>query len=156
MFRNRKGEVDPAFNVFNGFMIRIVGAHDEVKLCGHMVDLLHEVRDIFMKNPVPHKAFEILEHAGKHTEVAFRGHPTKELFDVYYQLGVVLIRIGQEDLGLSCQFLHHAYRNRSIIQWPPAKAWYRGRGDVIMAMLPIFEGSFEDLEADTARESIRV
>jgi hypothetical protein len=152
MKRKKNRKEDAAFDVWEGFMVKVAGTNDEVVLCGHMVGLLHKIRDIFLANPVPHSAFQLLERAGECTENTFRGNECEDLFDVYYQLGVVLIEIGQEDLGLSCQFLHHVYRNRAMIQWPPAKAWYRGRGDVIMEMLPIFEGSFEDLEADTARD----
>ena len=153
MSRKMRGDECEVKNIFDGFMFRIAGVTDEVVLCKHMVDLLNEIREVFMKSPVPHKAFEVLERAGNCTDEAFRGESCKDLFDVYYQLGVILMDLGQEDLGVSCQFLHHAYRNRAMIQWPPAKAWYKGRGDMIVAMLPIFEVSFESLEADTAKDA---
>ena len=141
------------FNLRNSFMFRIAGINNELTFCIHLVDLLKEVEKVLQQNASEQDDYVCFDKVLMYTEDSFRGFLNDSLFDSYYDLGRRLLALGFEELGVSCQFLHHVYKNRHSSQWAPIRAWENGLGHKLLAMLPIIEPKFSDWEADTAKES---
>jgi len=153
MKHEKRGVTKQPFDWDESFMVRIAGIRDEVLICKAMREMLIASREFFSITPVTREDYVLLEQAMYCLEKSFCGHVCKELFDVYCELGTILMELGHEELGIACLYLHHTYRNRAISGWPPSKAWHCGRGGELVNMLPINDGGFQDFEADTMRES---
>lgn len=156
MKHKTNGEVNKTFDKSESFMMRVAGIDDEVLVCKIMRDLLVRIKEVFCVTPVSREIYNILESATECTEMAFEGHECGDLFDIYYKLGVVLIELGYEDLGVTCQYLHHTYRNRSYPSWPPARAWQNERGEELLVLVPVFNVPFDAFEADTENDIKRI
>lgn len=142
------------FSLRNSFMFRIAGMSNELTFCIHITVLLKEVKKVLQQNTTKQDDYVCFDKALMYTEESFRGFVNDSLFDSYYDLGRRLIALDFEELGVTCQFLHHVYKKRHPSQWPPIRAWENGLGHELLAMLPIAEPEFSDWEADTAKESI--
>jgi hypothetical protein len=152
MNRKKREERNEGYGSAGYFMIRIAGVKDEVLVCKAMREILIQAREIYSLRSVTLEAYVVLEQACVCLEATFYGHVCKDLLDAYYKLGVVLMGLGYEELGVACQYLHHTFSNRAYSCWPPSMAWYHGRGRELLNLLPIFTGSFPDFESDTVRE----
>ncbi len=134
----------------NSFMMRLTAPGDAVFMCENIRDLLVKVHDVLILTSIPRSDYAVLEKVISCTEKVFAGEEREEFFDLFYRLGVVLLDLGEEDLGIACQYLHHSFRNRPQTSWPPAKAYNQGRGAEVKRMVPILKHEQGFLEIDTA------
>ena len=105
------------------FFSVFVGAQtDDIAMCSKMKELLKTVYTVFRISKMDIEGFVLLENAVACTEISFRGKECPEMWNYYYQLGVVLRDLNQDDLATACQFLYFNYQNRSRRSWPPARA----------------------------------
>ncbi len=121
----------------NSFLARLTGPIDDVSVCGHIKDLLVKIFEVFCINSVDANSYRLLEKTIRSTEKSFDGECSDDLFEMYYKIGVVLIDLGEEELGIACHYLHHAYKNRPRSSWPPIKARGKQRGSEVISLLPI-------------------
>ncbi len=133
----------------NSFMMRLTAPGDAVFMCENMRDLLVKIHDVFAVTSVSSADYDLLEQTITCTEKVFAGEERGDLFDLFYRLGVILFDLGEEDLAVTCQYLHHNYRNRTKTSWPPAKAYGLGRGAEVKRLLPILARDQGFWEKDT-------
>lgn len=126
----------------NSFLARLTGPIDDVCVCGHIKNLLVRIFEVFCINDVGRDSFRLLENAIRSTEKSFDGECSNDLFEMYYTLGVILIDLGEEELGIACHYLHHVYKNRPRSSWPPIKARDKQRGSEVISLLPIVKAQF--------------
>ncbi|MFZ6014842.1 MAG: hypothetical protein ACOYUZ_00605 [Patescibacteria group bacterium] len=143
-----------AFDLGRSMMFRMSANITALDVCQLMKEILQQSKAALLSARVDMDEFEVLRRAYQNTEKAYGGVAVYDLFDAYYELGKILLRIGKEDLGISCHYLHHTYNNRSVMHWPTSKVWRQGEGFALKALLPIFADGFPDFEADTARDGV--
>ncbi|MDF1496692.1 MAG: hypothetical protein P1P90_01360 [Patescibacteria group bacterium] len=156
MHRTRNGVKKQPFDKNDSYMSRTAGMRDDLILCERIKELLVSAREVFLMSTVTKQEFQLLTTATECTEKVFCGYFCEELLDYYYQLGVILVELGQEDLGVTFQYLHHTYRNRPTRSWPPMKARVNGHAQRLESMIPINKVPFDDLEADTENDILPI
>lgn len=131
------------------FMMRLTAPCDAISMCVNIRDLLVRVNGVFAFTSVTRADYELLQETVNCTEQMFSGINREDFFDLFYNLGVVLLRLGEEDLGVTCQYLHHTYQNRSRNSWPPLAAHTKGHSASLKKLLPIINARSISWDAET-------
>ncbi|MBU2566771.1 hypothetical protein KKG46_04390 [Patescibacteria group bacterium] len=134
------------------FMYRFAGHKDEVLICKHIKELLLQIYNVFCIRSVDRYAFDVFDEAVQGTEACFGGELSVDVLELYYKLGVILISIREDDLGYTCHYLHHVYKNQSVSNFPPCRAVINHREKELKRLVPVVELVSGIWDMDTSDE----